>query len=206
MQTARKYLDILRDFLPMSGSRPVVLVTKEALDGFESEIDQADADAAFRAVVQELAVKNGMDPTQNLYYWLQRGLTKGSEVEAVLMAYGYERGENPALFLKSKFKQLAREVDTNKSLRKMLQEAEEGLASTTTLAEKFVRDDAVVDVLTKEIQSAKEELKRFAKDRSGDASYERLVNHEQLTSTVKRSTIFAIVVAHVLTAILIAAL
>lgn len=149
MEVVLKITNVLRSFVKHSGETAQVIVDQETIDKLDAEIDQAEADEAFREVIRELCSSYGMAPDDKPYFYLKRKLAQRNapdlrlicELAKVCADHGIQEGEDPATFLESK----CREVDR---LTEELESTQHKLADAVSDAESdYDQDDCVAECM-----------------------------------------------------------
>lgn len=62
MEVVLRITNVLRSFVKHSGKAAQVIIDQDTIDKLDAEIDQAEADEAFREVIRELCSSYGMAP------------------------------------------------------------------------------------------------------------------------------------------------
>lgn len=128
-------------------------VSKLSINKIESEIDQAEADATFRGVIRELCTSYGMCKDDKPYFYLKRKLAQRNEPDLRLICdlakvcdeHGIQEGEDPATFLESKCREVAR-------LTEQLEATQHKLADAVSDAEsEYDQDDCVTECMSQSI-------------------------------------------------------
>lgn len=153
MEVALKIADVLRGFVKHSGSMVQVLIDQETIDDLDAEIDQAEADEAFREVIKELCLQYGMAPNDKPYFYIKRKLAQRNEPDLRLICdlakvcadNGIQEGEDPASFIESKCREVLRLTDelesTQHKLADAVSDAESDYDQDDCVAECLARDD-----------------------------------------------------------------
>lgn len=149
MEVVLKITNVLRSFVKHSGEAAQVIIDQDTIDKLDAEIDQAEADEAFREVIRELCSSYGMAPDDKPYFYLKRKLAQRNEPDLRLICelakvcadHGIQEGEDPATFLESK----CREVDR---LTEELESTQHKLADAVSDAESdYDQDDCVAECM-----------------------------------------------------------
>lgn len=151
MEVALRIACRLREFVARNSMSALarLVVDNETLDSLDAEIDQAEADEAFREVIRELCSSYGMAPDDKPYFYLKRKLAQRNEPDLRLICelakvcadHGIQEGEDPATFLESK----CREVDR---LTEELESTQHKLADAVSDAESdYDQDDCVSECM-----------------------------------------------------------
>ena len=139
----------LRDKLIMENAHYIQRHSDALSASLDAEIDQAEADEAFREVIRELCSQYGMAPDDKPYFYLKRKLAQRDkpdlrliiELAKVCADHGIQEGEDPATFLESK----CREVDR---LTEELESTQHKLADAVSDAESdYDQDDCVQECM-----------------------------------------------------------
>ena len=150
MEVVLKITNVLRSFVKHSGEAAQVIIDQDTIDKLDAEIDQAEADEAFREVIRELCSSYGMAPDDKPYFYIKRKLAQRNEPDLRLICelakvcadHGIQEGEDPATFLESK----CREVDR---LTEELESTQHKLADAVSDAESdYDQDDCVAECMS----------------------------------------------------------
>ena len=149
MEVVLRITNVLRSFVKHSGKAAQVIIDQDTIDKLDAEIDQAEADEAFREVIRELCSSYGMAPDDKPYFYIKRKLAQRNEPDLRLICelakvcadHGIQEGEDPATFLESK----CREVDR---LTEELESTQHKLADAVSDAESdYDQDDCVQECM-----------------------------------------------------------
>lgn len=167
MNIARQFAQTLRGYLPYSGVYPRVIVREDRLQEFEDEIDAADADAAFRAVIHGLCVDNGMRDDDKPFFFLKRVLKEKNAPDIRMICElaracdegGIQEGEDPVSFIESKCAEVERLTEQLEDTQHKLAQAVSDIESPYAQSE-CVNECLAMDALQKSVDSAKMSLSR----------------------------------------------
>lgn len=151
MEVALRIACRLREFVARNSISALarLVVDNETLDSLDAEIDQAEADEAFREVIRDLCSTYGMAPDDKPYFYLKRKLAQRNEPDLRLICelakvcadHGIQEGEDPATFLESKCREVNR-------LTEELESTQHKLADAVSDAESdYDQDDCVQECM-----------------------------------------------------------
>lgn len=193
MKTVRESIDKVDShlFRLSATNQPVSTETIAELnrirDGLSDDLDQAEADAAFRAAVKELALSFGMNPEQNVIMYLKRRLKLShgvSDVAAACVDAGIQDGEEPADFIRSLHK-------ANERLQERFEEVQHQLAVKVAAEEDGDAEDVINDFVEQgKLAEKADDIFRYA-----TATFDRVTDAQSSAAIAATAGVVAAIAA-----------